>query len=185
MSTSHVQPHLGRYLIPEASGCSHPPAMWIWAADDLQLPPLCGELTSTNRKLAYCWRWCPASKYRDNQWAWMSDMEIHNPSPQSCDLHFMTLSRVTSLFGSFSMPFLFPSLLKGFPEGHYPQQILQTHIFTSGSAFSGSPDKYQLLAATASIYLLQPWRSCLFCCHSCEQHITPAYGLFVFPLGQI
>lgn len=103
----------------------------------------------------------------------MRDMKIHNPSPQSCDLHFMTLSQVTSLFGSFSMRFLFPSLLKGFPEGHFPQQILQTHIFTSGSAFSGSPDKYQLLAATASIYLLQPWHSCLFCCHSCQQHITP------------
>lgn len=109
------------------------------------------KLTSTNGKLAYCWRWCPASKHRDNQWACMSDMEVHNPSPQSYDLHFMTLSQITSLFGSFSMQFLSPSLSKGCLEGHFPQQILWTHVFTSGSAFSGAltnTNSLQLLPAS-------------------------------------
>ena len=78
----------------------------------------------------------------------MSYMEVHNPSPQPCDLHFMSLSQITSLLGSFSMQFLSPSLSKGCPEGHFRLQILRSHIFTSGSAFAGA------LTNTSSLQLL-------------------------------
>lgn len=132
----------GQHLLPSSSyvnmGCWWPPAAsplwsnwprpmenWLTAGGDF-LPPNIGTTSGH---------------------AWV----IWNPSPQSCDLHLMTLSQITSLFGSFSMQFLSPSLSKGCPEGHFPQQILWTHVFTSGSAFSGAltnTNSLQLLPAS-------------------------------------
>lgn len=135
-------------------------------------------MTSTNGKLAYCWRWCPASKHKGltsgHAWViWKFITQAHSLVIYTLWLYL----RSQACFGSFSMQFLSPSLSKGCPEGHFPQQILWTHVFTSGSAFLRSPDKHQLLAATASIYLLQPWRSWLFWCHSCRQHVTPGWSV--------